>query len=154
MKIFTSHLFTIGLVSTISACALNSPNLPSFDELLRESTAQNGRACFRQNDISGWGALEDNVISVSTKNRREYFLITTTFRCESVLSSFQAQFDGASYEVCGGGANRVLTSSESCPIKSVFKFDDRESAFAEYENAENKIASLRKEYERNQVEDD
>lgn len=148
MKKLTLSLLSSAALLTISACAINSRNLPDFDDVLRANTQQDGRACFRQSNISGWGALEDNVISVSMNTNREYYLVTTAFRCDSFLTSFQAQFEGASYEVCGGGANKIRTRSEVCPIKSVFKFDSRESAFDEYEKAESNIERLRKEYEK------
>ncbi|WP_158966268.1 DUF6491 family protein [Paraglaciecola sp. L3A3] len=146
MNIFKFSTVVIAFFSLVS-CSSLYVDLPNYDELLKTETTQDGRACVRQNDIRGYGTLDDDVISVSVSPRNQYYLITTLFRCDSLLTSFAAGFKGNFSELCGGGRDKILTSDESCPIKSIFEFESREDAFATFEKAKTIRQDLRKEAE-------
>lgn len=89
--------------------------------------------------------LDDDVISISAQGRNRYYLATTLFHCESLQTSFSAGFKGGFSELCGGGRDKIITTEESCPIKSIFEFGSREEAFATFENIEQARQKLRKE---------
>lgn len=144
MKVFKYCLIIIALSSLIS-CSSVGINLPSYDELLRTQTEQDGRACVRQHNIRGFGMLEDDVVSISASGRSRYYLVTTLFQCHSLQTSFAAGFKGDFLELCGGGRDKILTSEESCPIKSIFEFESREEAFSTFEKVDLIRQDLKKE---------
>lgn len=144
VKIF-KYCLTITAVFGLVSCSSLDINLPSYDELLRAETEQNGRACVRQHNIRGYGILEDDVISINASGRNRYYLATTIYQCHSLQTSFSAGFKGDFSELCGGSRDKIITSEESCPIKSIFEFKSREEAFATFEKADNIRKDLRKE---------
>jgi len=144
MQGFKYCLIIIAFSSLVS-CSSLGVNLPSYDELLRTQSAQDGRACVRQHNIRGFGMLEDDVISISASGRSRYYLVTTLFRCHSLQTSFAAGFKGDFSELCGGGRDKILTSEESCPIKSIFEFESQEDAFATFEKVDIIRQNLKKE---------
>jgi hypothetical protein len=121
-----------GLVS----CSNLGVNLPSYDELLKAQTEQDGRACVRQHNIRGYGMFDDDVISINASGKNRYYLVTTLFQCHSLQTSFSAGFKGDFSELCGGGRDKILTSEESCPIKSIFEFPSKEEAVATFEKVD------------------
>ena len=124
----------LATVFAIAACGTGpnqSANLPSHDELLAEMSQQNGRACIRSADIQGFAPLSDNVVSVSARSRGHY-LVTTLFRCPSLTSSINVGFAGNFAEVCGG-SGRIVSREESCPIRGIYRFADRDDALASWE---------------------
>ena len=137
-------LVMIAFFSLVS-CSSLGVNLPSYDELLRTQTEQDGRACVRQHNIRGYGMLEDDVISINARGKNRYYLITTWFKCHSLQTSFAAGFKGNFSELCGNGSDKILTSEESCPIKSIFEFESKEEAFATFEKVQVIRQDLRKE---------
>ena len=134
MKVFKYCLAIITGFSFVS-CSSLLVNLPSYDELLRAETEQNGRACVRQHNIRGYGILDDDVISIEARGKNAYYLVTTWLRCHSLQTSFSAGFKGDFLELCGGGRDKILTTEESCSIKSIFEFESREEALAYFEKA-------------------
>ena len=135
MKVFKYCLAMSTLLSLVSCSSLQL-NLPSYDELLKAQTEQDGRACVRQHNIRGFGMFEDDVISISASGKNRYYLVTTMYQCHSLQTSFTAGFKGDFLELCGGGFDKILTSEESCPIKSIFEFKSREEAVASFEKVE------------------
>ena len=120
-------------VSLLSGCANNPKNLPSFDELLKSETQQDGKTCIRQNDINGYGVLGNDIISVDARGKKHY-LITTLYRCSTLNTGFQAGFNGSYFDFCPL-RDKIVTIDESCPVKSIFEFDSRDDAFAAFEKA-------------------
>ena len=146
MKVF-KYCLAIIAVSSFVSCSSLGVNLPSYDELLKAETEQNGRACVRQHYIRGYGILEDDVISINASGKNRYYLVTTMFQCHSLQTSFTAGFKGDFLELCGGGRDKILTSEESCPIESIFEFKSRKEAFATFEKVDGIRQNLRKEAE-------
>jgi hypothetical protein len=144
MKFFKCCFSTIAFFSLVS-CSSLSVNLPSYDDLLKAQTEQDGRACVRQQNIRGYGMLDNDVISINASGKHSYYLVTTLFKCHSLQTSFSAGFKGDFLELCGGGRDKILTSEESCPVKSIFEFESREQAFATFEKADEIRQDLRKE---------
>jgi hypothetical protein len=144
MKVFKCCFAIIAFFSLVS-CSSLSINLPSYDDLLKAQTEQDGRACVRQYNIRGYGMLDDDVISINASGKNSYYLVTTWFKCHSLQTSFSAGFKGDFLELCGGGRDKILTSEESCPIKSIFEFESREQAFATFEKVDEIRQDLRKE---------
>jgi hypothetical protein len=135
MKVFKYCLAIITFGSLVS-CSSLLVNLPSYDDLLKTETQQNGRACIRQHNIRGYGLLDDDVISIDARGKNRYYLVTTWLQCHSLQTSFSAGFKGDFFELCGGGRDKIITSEESCSIKSIFEFESREQAFATFEKAD------------------
>lgn len=127
----------------MTGCTSHNLNLPNYDTLLKQDAGQNGRACVRQQDINGFGFLDDDVVSISTRGNRDYFLATTMFRCNSLSANFAVGFQGTFTEVCGGGSGKIITADESCPIRSVFEFESRQAAFDAYNKAKLKRSEMR-----------
>jgi hypothetical protein len=148
-KVILSVVTAIG----ITACSSLVANLPSNDELLREYTQQDGRECIRDRDIRGFGVLDNDVISVDSRTRGEYFLMTTLYRCHSLGVSAQVAFVGKYPEFCAGGSDKINTGEEACPIKSIFKFESREKAFEAFTAISEKRDQLRKELKEDSEED-
>ena len=146
MKVFKYCLAMMAFLSFVS-CSSLGVNLPSYDKLLKAQTEQDGRACVRQHNIRGYGMLEDDVISINASGKNRYYLVTTMFQCHSLQTSFTAGFKGDFLELCGGGRDKILTSEESCPIKSIFEFKSRKEAFETFEKVDEIRQNLRKEAE-------
>lgn len=144
MKLFKWCLVII-VFSSLVSCSSLRVNLPSYDDLLKVETDQNGRACVRQHNIRGYGFLDDDVISISTRGKNRHYLVTTWFKCHSLQTSFSAGFKGDFSELCGGGSDKILTSEESCSIKSIFEFESREHAFATFKETDKIRQDLRQE---------
>ncbi|MFT2091103.1 DUF6491 family protein [Paraglaciecola sp. 2405UD69-4] len=153
MKIFNCSLVLLGAVSLVSCSSLNV-DLPSYDEVLRTETEQDGRACVRQRNISGYGTLDDDVISISSSGKKRYYLATTFMNCNSLLTSFRAGFKGDFFEVCGGRNDKIITSDEACPIRSIFEFDTKDQAMDAFNHAEKTIESIRDEAKKQQDADE
>ncbi|WP_133469595.1 DUF6491 family protein [Paraglaciecola marina] len=144
--------FVLVGVLILTSCSSLGVDLPSHDELLRIETEQDGRACVRQRSIRGYGSLDDDVISISSSGKKRYYLATTFMNCNSLLTSFKAGFKGDFFEVCGGRNDKIITSDEACPIKSIFEFENREAAFAAYEKVEKTRDDLRADAKKEQEE--
>ena len=132
-------LFAVS-VPAMTGCS-SSPYPPMPQEMiaaLSETTGQNGRECMRVSDISGYGTVNDSVLSVSSKFRKHYLLVTL-FRCPEMEVSSTALFKGSFTELCGGGRDAVIAGSRRCPVQGVFEFEDREAAFAAYDRAIERI---------------
>ena len=142
MKVFKYSLIAVAFFNLVSCSSLDV-NLPSYDNLLKAQTEQDGRACVRQHNIRGFGMLEDDVMSVSASGKNRFYLITTLYQCQSLQTSFSAGFKGDVFELCGGSLDKILTAEESCPIRSIFEFESREEAFASFEKADNIRQELR-----------
>ena len=127
----------------VTGCASTAyqPNPAEMNSALRQITGQDGRACVRQRDIDGFGALSDTVLSVSDKFRGHYLMITR-FRCPELATSLGAAFSGRFIEFCGG-RDSILAGGRSCPILSVFEFESREAAFEAMDAAEQKTGAKR-----------
>jgi len=69
------------------------------------------------------------------------------FRCQSIQTSFALGFDSRFAQICGGGQDRILSGEENCPIRGIYKFENREQAFAAFDALEAKRAAIRKELE-------
>ena len=134
-------------VAGLTACDTTSASLPKNDELLLNVTEQDGRSCIRQRDIRGFGVIDDDLLSVDINRNREFYLVTTIFQCQSLGVSPRVAFDGDFLEICGGGRHRVITGEESCPIKSVYKFDSQKAAFDAIDEIEAQREALIKEQE-------
>ena len=122
------------IVAVLTGCASSPANLPSYDELLKAETEQDGKTCIRQSDINGYGVLGNDIISVDAR-RKKHYLITTLYRCNSLNTGFQAGFDGNYFDFCPI-RDKIITIDESCPVKSIFEFDSRKDAFAAFEKVE------------------
>lgn len=133
----------------LSACASTgyTPTPLEMDSALQDITGQNGRACIRQRDISGFGTLSDSVVSVSDKFRG-HFLLVTRHRCPGMESATAALFEGAFTEFCGR-RDSIETRDGRCPIQSVFEFESRDAAFSAHDKAQEMIR-LEREADENQ----
>ena len=131
-------------VLAIAGCSSTSyqPVPQEMIEALSETTGQNGRECMRVSDISGYGILNDSVLSVSSKFRKHYLLVTL-FRCPEMEISSAALFKGSFTELCGGGRDSVIAGNRRCPVQGVFEFENREAAFAAYDRAIERIRADR-----------
>ena len=128
----------------IAACSTTThvPTPSEMNAAMREITGQNGRACVRIHDIQGYGALSDSVISVSSKFRKQYIMVTM-HRCPAIESGAHMGFKGAFTDFCGGGRDSVHAGEGRCPVQSVYEFDDRDAAFAAHDKAEEMIKKQR-----------
>lgn len=111
-------------------------------EALNGITQSNGRQCLRVADISGYGTLNDSVLSVSSKFRKHYLLVTL-FRCPEMEISSAALFKGSFTELCGGGRDAVFAGQRQCPVQGVYEFENRQAAFAAYDEAIARIQARR-----------
>jgi hypothetical protein len=120
---------------TIAGCVTTAyrPTPVEMDSALREITGQDGRACIRQRDIAGFGALSDTVLSVSDKFRGQYLMITR-YSCPGMEVASRALFEGAFTEFCGL-RDSIATRDGRCPILSVFTFENRDVAFEAHDQA-------------------
>ena len=134
------------LTLALAGCR-SSPYQPLPREMLdalAATTGQSGRECMRVSDISGWGTLNDSVLSVSSKFRNHYLLVTL-YRCPEMEFSSAVVFKGSFTEFCGGGRDSVLAGQRRCPVQGLFEFEDREAAFAAYDRAIERITATRQE---------
>lgn len=123
-----------GAAAVLAACASPHKNpAPSVADLLMDASGQKGRACVRQNDIRGYGVLDNNWVSVDAT--RNYYLARLMPGCNSMATSPRAAFESRTYEVCGGGRSQLHTADDSCTIRYLFEFENREEAFAAYNAA-------------------
>jgi hypothetical protein len=115
-------------VAVLSSCA--TTRLPSMSEMLRDATEQDGRACVDEDDIDGYGVLENNVISID--GERDYYLATVSSGCDdlaiSVDGDSDTDFGNDSDEICGESGDELDADEDDCEIHQVFEFDDREEA--------------------------
>lgn len=140
MKFLTFVCFA-GVLVGLNACATRGPDVPSMSEKLRESTGQNGRACVRDMEVRGYGVLRNNVLSID--GGRRYYLATVLPGCTDMSTSARAFFSGSFGEICGQSMHRMVTRDSSCTINQVFRFDDREQAFAVYNEVLERREELR-----------
>lgn len=122
-------LGTAALVVVLASCA-TTRDVPRMGEMLRETTGQNGRACVRLSDIRGYGVLKDNVVSID--GFRNYYLATVLPGCIDLQTSARAMFSGDFGEICGQTMDSIATRGDRCSINQVFEFENREEAFATY----------------------
>lgn len=142
MKLKTLPTLAIALL-VMTACSTTFVPTPSeMNSALREITGQNGRACVRIRDISGYGALSDSVLSVSSKFRKHYIMVTM-HRCPAIETGAHLAFKGAFTDFCGGGRDSVHAGEGRCPVQSVYEFDDRDAAFAAHDKAEEMLRQQR-----------
>lgn len=133
---FSKVALSLGAGMLLYACVSTPVHTPQqINAALKEVTGQNGRTCMYERDISGFAAFNDSVVSVSAKFRKHYLLVTT-YRCPAMEASSVALFQGSFTEFCGGGRDWVITADGRCPIQSMYEFDDRQSAFDAYDQAE------------------
>ena len=134
-----ARFFALLAMGLLAACAAQSerPTL-SFDEALQQVTGQDGKTCIRDYDIDGFGAINDSVVSVSGRGR-EHFLVTTRFRCNTLSTAFKVNFSGDFSEFCHG-RDEIITREESCPVKHIYRFANREDAFAALDAAKERRA--------------
>lgn len=139
--------FVGGAAAVLAACASphNNP-APSVSDLLMDATGQKGRACVQQNDIQGYGILDNNWVSVDA--RRNYYLARLMPGCNSMATSARAAFESRTYEICGGGSSQLHTADDSCTIRYLFEFESREEAFAAYSAAVDTRKELQQQQER------
>ena len=119
----------------VTGCASTAyqPNPAEINSALRQITGQDGRACVRQRDIDGFGALSDTVLSVSDKFRGHYLMITR-YSCPGMEVASRALFEGAFTEFCGQ-RDSITTRGGRCPILSVYTFENRDAAFEAHDQA-------------------
>ena len=138
MKRFATTIVPL-LTLLLTGCAStgHTPTAQEMDAALMAITGQNGRACIRQRDIHGFGTLNDSLVSVSDKFRGHYLMVTR-YRCPAMESSTAALFEGAFTEFCGQ-RDSIKTAQGRCPIQSIFEFENRDAAFAAFDEAKEKI---------------
>lgn len=130
---------------SLVSCSSVDVNLPSYDHLISQQTEQDGTICLRQRNIQGYALLDDEVIRFDSRGNNSYYLATTVSRCNSLKANFALALKGDFSEICGGKRDKVLTTSESCAIKSIFEFKSKADAFATFEKADKIRQNLRKE---------
>ena len=143
MKLINTLTMAIAL-QLIAACSTTTyvPTPSEMNTAMRDITGQNGRACVRMRDISGYGTISDSVISVSSKFRKQYIMVTM-HRCPAIESGAHLAFKGAFTDFCGGGRDSVHAGDGRCPVQSVYEFDNRDAAFAAHDKAEEMIKKQR-----------
>ena len=135
-------LMSLPLLAAGCATTEIQPMPQEMLEALNGITESNGRACLRVADISGYGTLNDSVLSVSSKFRKHYLLVTL-FRCPEMEISSAALFKGSFTELCGGGRDSVFAGQRQCPVQGVYEFENRQAAFAAYDEAIARIQTRR-----------
>lgn len=98
-----------------------------IEDILRENTGQNGRACVRISDIDSYG-FDGRTFTINA--RRKYYLGTTLMRCHNADMAARAVFDGPAGDFCGGGSSRIVVRNARCSVGTLFEFENREAAFA------------------------
>lgn len=144
MKILAiSTLMTLSLA--LLSCAANR-NVPKYNELLQDVTGQNGRACVRTSDIDGYGVLAGNVVSID--GGFNYYLATVLPGCMDLNTSVAALFSSDFGEVCGQSMDRMYTGGDRCIINHMYKFENRDEAFAAYNQAREQREQIREKKQR------
>ena len=135
--------FTFAVLPLAMACSSTAftPTSNEMNTALTEISGQDGRACFRVRDISGFGTLNDTTVSVSDKFRGHYLLVTS-HRCPELETSTRAAFKGAFTEFCGR-RDALFSRGGRCPVRSVFTFENRQAAFDAYDRAKSQIRQQR-----------
>ena len=136
-------LLSIAALLLLLACSTTAytPSSQEMNSALVDLTGQDGRACFRVHDISGFGALNDTTLSVSDRFRGHYLLVTH-HRCPTMETSHRAAFKGAFTEFCGR-RDSVYSGGERCMVRSVFEFENRQAALDVFGQAEARIKTQR-----------
>ena len=138
LKRFTGFIFTV----LLAACSTTSvPTSSELNTALMDITGEDGRACVRVQDISGYGVLNDSTVSVSSKFRKHYLMVTA-YRCSELQTALGAAFKGSFTEFCGR-RDSIVSGGQRCPVQGVFEFENREAAFRAFDEAENRIDSSR-----------
>ncbi len=143
MKVFKACFITLSTLGLL-ACSNVERSVKSYENLLKASTEQDGKACVRQRSIRGFGMLADDVVSVEVLGKPRYYLMTTRMRCDSLHTHFSAGFKSDFFEICGGANDKIVTAEESCTIDSVFAFDTRDAALEAFNNAKQIRVELRR----------
>lgn len=120
-------------VALLAGCSTTEGETPRFQQVLKDTTGQDGRACVQEKDIRGYGVLDYDVVSID--GRRNYYLATLLPGCHDVGTSPRAAFEERFTEVCGGGMHKMYTSGDHCTIRHLFEFESREAAFEAHEKA-------------------
>lgn len=118
------------------------PSPQEMNTVLAELTGQDGRACVRVRDISGFGVINDSTVSVSDKFRGHYLMVTM-HRCPNLATSSAAAFKGAFTEFCGRRDSLYTAAGGRCPVQSVYEFENRQAAFDAVDQAEAMIQGRR-----------
>jgi hypothetical protein len=125
------------LLALFAACGTTpeqKPKPPSMDEMLAQMTEQSGSACIRFKDIENHEALEDDLISVSTRGK-EHYLVTTTSPCNLLRRSSGILVSDSWGTLCSGGGAAISEGGlggldRSCPVRNVYSFPSRKAAMA------------------------
>ena len=143
MNFRTFFIFALSL-PLLFACSSTSfsPSSTEMNQALQEVTGEDGRACVRSRDISGYGTLNDTTISVSDKFRGHYLMVTN-YRCPAMETSPGAAFKGAFTEFCGRRDSLFASGGQRCPVQSIFIFESRDAAFEAFDKAEELIKKQR-----------
>lgn len=120
-------------VALLAGCSTTGGEVPRFQQVLKDTTGQDGRACVQERDIRGYGVLDHDVVSID--GSRHYYLATLLPGCLDLGTSPRAVFEERFTEVCGGGMHKMYTSDDHCTIRHLFKFEDREAAFEAHDKA-------------------
>ncbi|MDT0596500.1 DUF6491 family protein [Glaciecola petra] len=149
---FTAILSALFLLFACDITSNKGSGLLNNNTLLLSITEQDGRACLREDDIRGFGILDDDVISVESRRRGEYYLLTTLYHCPSIQFSPKLAFSASFNELCGGGGRAsVISGDEICPIRNIFKFENRQQAFDAFAQVEEKRAQLKEEIAKEEI---
>lgn len=143
----TISIATVALAVLTSACSTTGESVPSLADTLHDVSGQNGRACVDKGDIQGYGVLDDNIISID--GRREYYLATVLPGCLDLVTSIGVAFKGGFGEVCGRTSDSVMTNDSHCTINRMYEFDNRDDAFAAYNQAKQQREALKAAAEEN-----
>ena len=140
---FKINLVFVLLLPFIQACSSTTftPTSQEMNQALQEITGEDGRACVRTHDISGYAPLNDTTVSVSDKFRGHSLMITN-YRCPAMETSHGAAFVGAFTEFCGR-RDALFSGGDRCPVQSVFLFENRDAAFDAFDKAEALIKQQR-----------
>ena len=133
-------LLSLAMLPLLAACSTTaySPMPSEMNSALQEITGQDGRACVRIRDISGFGTTNATTISVSDRFRGHYLMVTM-HRCPDMGTTTAAAFKGAFTEFCGRRDSLFTRAGGRCPVQSVFEFENRDEAFAALDRAEEMI---------------
>jgi hypothetical protein len=123
-------IFAVPLLVLLAACGSTpeqEPRPPSMDEMLARLTEQSGKTCVPFSDIKTHTALEDSLLSVSTR-RGEHYLVTTMHPCRFLGSSSGTLVSDSWGMLCRGSSSVISTHDTSCSVRNVYKFDSPEAA--------------------------
>ena len=128
---FTPYSSRLLLLLALTGCSTTSG--PALYDVLPDTTGQNGRACVQARDIDGYGILDNHVISID--GGRRYYLATLMPGCNGVSTSSRALFQDRFDDVCGGGMYKLHSGGDTCAIRQLFEFENRQAAFDAYDAA-------------------